>query len=406
MTEAHDELLRPDPGRFLGGRSSPEEIARRAAASFMCTPGVAIGDPFCGNGLFERLNSISSLMYEGEKGTGRLLLAKPDGGSVDMLLRFSEPVPFREPRWSRKVLQMASSETALVANCEQVFGLGNLAAGVDPWKSLDVFTIEFLDHYHWRLSCGNEVMLISRYGAPSLPQEEYPRHRLLDTYRRLFPEAAKQEIARFFALFDAAIGQHHGSTLIVAEDAAVEAERLRGQGARIEPTTLTPRLYRQVSRIDGSIIIDPHGVCHAVGVILDGAATSECTPSRGSRYNSGIRYVRAADAPRLAVVVSDDRTVDVIPILRPRIRRSAIEAAIVRLEAPALDNYHSANGWLHRHRFYLNQGQCDRVNAALKRIASETMEVGEMRAIWDEFSQHPDLNDSYFESEDVEPVAS
>ena len=113
LREAHDELLRPDPGRYIGGRSrSPEEIIRQAAKSFMYTPGVAIRDKNYGgtSDLFERFNLISSLMYEGEKGTGQLLIANPDNKSVDMLLRLVEPVLFREPRWSRKVLQMASSD--------------------------------------------------------------------------------------------------------------------------------------------------------------------------------------------------------------------------------------------------------------------------------------------------------
>ena len=315
LAEAHDELLRPEPGHNLLGRScSAQEVARRAAASFMYTPGVAIGDKNYGYlDLFERFNSISSLMYEGTKGIGRLLLANPASGSVDFLIKLAEPVPFHKPRWSRKVLQMASPETPLIADCEKIFGLGNIAAGVDPWTSQDVFEIEFLDHYHWRLSCGGEVMLISRYGVPSLPQEEFPQDRLVDIYQRLFPETVEEDIDRFSELFKAAVKQRHGSMLIVAKDAKSEAERLAGQGAKIEPTILTPDLYRQVSGIDGTIMIDPHGVCHAIGVILDGPARPECTPARGARYNSSVRYVHSADTPRLAVVISDDQTVDVIP---------------------------------------------------------------------------------------------
>ena len=403
LAEAHDALLRPDPGKDLGGRlRSPEEIVRRAAALFTYTLGVAIEDIFHGHQIFERFNLISSLMYEGTKGTGRLLLAKPDGGAIDILLKLAEPVPFRKSRWSRKVLQIASSETALIANCEKVFGLGKIAAGVDPWASQNVFEIEFLDHYHWRLSCGDKVLLVSKYGTPSLPQEKFPRDRLLDTYQRLFPEAGEEDVAHFVDLFEAAVDQHHGSMLIVANDAEQEAERLQGQGTRIDPTKLTPDLYRQVSDIDGATIIDSHGVCHAIGVILDGQAQPECSPSRGSRYNSGIRYVKAVDTPRLAVVVSDDRTVDVIPVLHLRIKRSTIDEALATIEAATRDNYHTAINWLDDHRFYLNQGQCDRINAALKRIQSEPMEVGEFDIIRNKFSPNPSLNDSYFESENTE----
>ena len=408
LTEAHDELLRPDPGRsFLRQSRSPEEIVRRAATSFMYTPGVAIGDKNYGHlGLFERFNLISSLMYEGTKGTGRLLLTNPESGSVDFLIKLTEPVPFREHRWSRKVLQMASPKTPLIADCEKIFGLGNVAAGVDPWVSQDVFEIEFLDHYHWRLSCGGEVMLVSKYGAPSLPQEEFPQDRLLNTYQRLFPEAEKGDVTRFASLYKAAVEQRHGSMLIVAKDAESEAERLQGQGTRIKPTILTPDLYCEVSGIDGTIIIDPHGVCHAIGVILDGPARPECTPSRGARYNSAIRYIHSGEIPRLAVVFSDDQTVDVIPEWRPRIKRSTLERTIAALETATKENYHTAMKWLDAHRFHLNQEQCNRINVALRRIKEEPMEDGEIRRDWQEFSPDPGLDDSYFESEDAEPASS
>lgn len=402
LSDAHDELLRPEPGRFSNRRSrSPEEIVRRAAASFMRTPGIAIGDrSFGAPNLFERFNVISSLMYEGTEGTGRMLLANPAGGAVDVILQLAEPVPFREHRWSRKILQMASHETALVVDCEKVLGLGNMSADVDPCATQNVFEIEFLDHYHWRMSCGDEVLLVSRYGAPSLPQESFPRVQLSDTFKRLFPDVTSEELETFLALFDAAVEQRHGSMLVVAKDAEAEAERLGGQGTRIAPTRLTPELYRRVSGIDGTIIVDPHGVCHAIGVILDGPARPECTPSRGSRYNSGIRYVGASATPRLAVVVSDDRTVDVMPVLRPRIRRSEIEKQITKLESASRDNYHAAINWLDQHRFYLDQTQCDRVNSALARIHAESVEVGEITIERRDFSRNPNLNDDYFEKDE------
>ncbi len=319
LDEARDELLRPDPGRYLVRRwRSSEEIVRRAATSFMYTPGIAVGNKnFGGLDLFERFNLISSLMYEGAKGVGRLLLANPDSGSVNFLLRLADPVPFREHQWSRKVLQMASSEIALIADCEKIFGLGNIAAGIDPWMDQNIFEIEFLDHYHWRLSCGGEVMLVSRYGIPSLPEGEFPSGCHLETYQRLFPKSGKEDVDRFAALCKVAFDQRHGSMMVVARDAESEANRLQGQGTKIEPTKLTRELYRQVSGIDGAILVDPYGVCHAIGVILDGPSRPECTPSRGSRYNSGLRYVYAADTPRLAVVISDDRMVDVISVVTP-----------------------------------------------------------------------------------------
>ena len=401
LAEAYDELLRPDPGRNLDGQMrSSREVVLRSAESFMSKLRVFI-DPqgFGGPNLFERFNLISSLMYEGTEGTGRLLLTKSESKSSNILLKFAEPIPFSEPRWCRKVLQMASSETALVADCESVFGLGTVAAGTDPWVRQDTFQIEFIERYHWRLLCGEKVMLVSRHGSPSLPREKFSQSRLLDTYQRLFSEATKEDADNFTLLFKAAIKQHHGSMLIIAEDAKAEADRLQSQGTKIEPTRLTPDFYRHASAIDGAIIIDPCGVCYAIGVILDGPTCPESTPSRGSRYNSGVQYVNATDTSRLAIVVSDDGTVDVVPLLRPKIKRSAVNNAITKLEAANKDNYHSAINWLDKHRFYLSQGQCDRINAALERIRDEPRETGELWIIWSEFLIHPEMNDSYFESE-------
>lgn len=400
LDEAYDELLRPDPGRSMLPSRSAAEIARQAAASFMQTATVAVkAGGLGGSELLERLNMISSLMYEGARGTGRLLLTNPGSGSVDMTLTFAEAVPFRESRWARKTLEMASGQTSLVADCEKIFGLGRLAPGVDPWTTQDVLLIEFLDHYHWRLSCGEEVMLISKYGTPSLPQEQFPIERLADTYRRLFPEARRSDLSRFMELFQQAIDTGHGSTMVTAQDAEEEAQRLERQGARVAPTRLTPELFRQVSSIDGAILVDPHGNCHAVGLILDGAARPECTPARGSRYNSAIRYVYSSETPRLAVVVSDDRTVDVVPLLRPRIKSSDISKAIIELESSCKDDYHESVNWLDGHRFYLDQTQCDRINAALERISQEPREVGEGWVVRGEFVPDQDFNESYLEAE-------
>ena len=124
LSAAHDELLRPDPGRSLLRSRSAAEIARQAAGSFMHTPIMALNDRRIGGSeLFDRFDMISSLMYEGARGTGRLLLTNPDSGSVDVTLAFAEAMPFCEPRWARKTLEMASGQTSLVADCEKILGL-------------------------------------------------------------------------------------------------------------------------------------------------------------------------------------------------------------------------------------------------------------------------------------------
>lgn len=399
LSEAHAELLRSDPGRYFGTRlRSHEELLRQAASWFMHRCGFAAqGELDFSPDLLERFNAVSSLNYEKAEGTGRLILAPPASETVEMLFEFKEPVPFREPQWARKVLQMGSRTMAVVATSNEILGLGRLSRGHDQTDRQDVLEIEFLGRHYWQVSCGGEILLIVKDGTPSLPQEEVPRERLVDTFHRLFPEAKEQDSARFVALLEAAASDDHGSLLVVAEDAKEEAERLSNQATRIEPVTLTPELYAQASRIDGAILVDYAGKCHALGAILDGAASPGCTPSRGSRYNSAVRYVMAAEHSRLALVVSDDGMVDVIPILRPKILRTMREKLITELEGSTADDYHRAIGWLDKHRFYMGETQCQRINAALERIEKEPIEVGRLRILWDRFSPHPDLDESYFE---------
>ena len=77
-------------------------------------------------------------------------------------------------------------------------------------------------------------------------------------------------------------------------------------------------MITRVTSIDGALLIDRSGICHAIGVILDGLASPKGTPSRGARFNSAIRYVESAKSANtevLAIVVSEDGSVDVLPDL-------------------------------------------------------------------------------------------
>lgn len=399
LKEAYVELDRAQPGKHMGHPVSSGEITRRAAELFLYAPGKAIGDDrFLMTNLFDRLNAVSSWMYEGTASRGKMVLAVSSSDEISVQLRFAQTVPFSEPRWARKILEMAPAGTSLLADTQGVYGLGKLSEEADSWSSQDVFEVDFVGHYHWRLRCGEKVLLSSKYGVPSLPVPRFPIHHLTETHERLFPESKPGVRSRLSKLYDVAVSQPHGSMLVVAQDAASEAKRLERQGIQIESTRMTQKLYRQVSRIDGCVLVDPNLVCHAVGVILDGAAHVNCTPSRGARYNSGLRYVLGSKARRLAVVISDDKTVDVIPGYRRRIQRSEVENAVAALETADKDDYHQPVRWLSRHRFYLSAEQCLRVNAAVARIEKEAQKAGEAWFDYGRFEADPEMDDSYFKS--------
>lgn len=395
LHEATEGLNKPEPGRFSHrGMREAEEIVRIAAKNFMHTPGLSIERQYMHDDLFATLNLVSSLMYEGSKGIGHLILVDPKNDVVEFMVKFAEPVTLHEPRWVRKVLQMATTGIGIIADSQRIYGLGRLKEWHDS-SNQDAFLVVFIDHYHWELRCGNQALLRSHYAEPKLPQEPFDKAAFLANYARLFPETSHENGLNLWHLMVAQVRQEHGSMIVVAKDAASEARRLSKQGTCIEPTLLSEELLRSVSGIDGTIILDPAGFCHAIGIILDGEATEQCTPSRGSRYNSGVRYVHKGSHRRLAIVVSDDRTVDIIPMLRPLVSRSMIEQHVARLENATIENFHDPRNWLDKHRFYLNLDQCSRVNNSLERLDNLPKEFYRLYFSIEKFEVHPEMDESY-----------
>ncbi|WP_194789094.1 hypothetical protein [Pseudomonas sp. UFMG81] len=392
---ATGKLQDPEPGRFFhDGVRSAEEIVRLAAEKFMHTPGLSIRKRYIDTGLLKTLNLVSSLLYEGSKGIGDLVIVDPTNTAVDFALKFTSPVPLREPRWVRKVLQMAATGIGIITDSESIYGLGRLKESHDPAEQ-DAFIVSFIDHYHWELRCGEQMLIRSHYGVPRLPQEPFDKIAFLTSYSRIFPRSLPEDGLHAWSLLKAQTHLQHGSMIVFAEDAASEAERLGRQGTPITPTILTEELLQSVSNIDGTIIVDPRGYCHAVGVILDGNASEDCMPSRGSRYNSGVRYVGPEGRKRLAIIVSDDRTIDIIPALRRLVSRTLIERHIATLESAKLDNYHDSRHWLDKHRFYITPEQCERINTVLSHLDSLPREVGLLYFEIDRFEAHPDMDESY-----------
>jgi len=192
--------------------------------------------------------------------------------------------------------------------------------------------------------------------------------------------------------------------LVVSSDAAGEAERLGNQATQIRPVPLTTNMISRTTAIDGAVLVDLDGVCHGIGVILDGPAHRHCTPSRGARYNSAVRYAYRRPAGRLdcmVVVKSEDGMVNLFPALRPQISKAELNAHLDCLRALATEN--GADGtklnrvmqWLTDHRFYLSPAQCEEVNT-LNEQASKHSFSDAGRIIYNTFQPDEEMNDSYF----------
>jgi hypothetical protein len=309
-------------------RGDVDAILRNAATIMLADAERIVSGKFgFGQDLFLSLDSISALNHEGEECRASLVLTPSP--TIDTLrpLRFREEVPIREAVWVRKLLGMATPPFVAVSDGENVVGL----AQVTPPSSSGgpEFTVLFEGHHRWSLASGRVALGEFRLGFPSYPAEPLGRQRFGAAFDRIFAgRGAGADMV--WPVVEAVISAHHGALVVVTDDAEQEAERLSHQSTTIVPTQLSPEQARRASKIDGALLLDPSGACHAVGVILDGEAVGAGSRSRGARFNSALRYVYGA-AGRLAVVHSEDGHVDLLPRLRPQVRRSDLERELAKI---------------------------------------------------------------------------
>ena len=259
------------------------------------------------------------------------------------------------------------------------------------------FRVEFTGHYQWSLFHGERLLMKTSFGVPlAAPRWALDQLPFIANATRVLPTLTKEKASSLWTSVRAAMDQRHGTMLVVTDEAQAEAERLSTQALAVEPTPLTPELVRRVSGIDGAIFTNTDGICFALGVILDGQATQEGDPARGARYNSAVRYVGSRETPTLCVVVSEDGQVTMVPTLRPQVRRADIRRHVELLQASSVDNFHKAQQWLDKHRFYLSAEECQLVNRELDRLEAEPLSVGELRRVAKRFAPDVRMERGYY----------
>lgn len=393
LDEGARQLESPKPGQsFSRGTRSPNEVAILAAEAFLNSPSILISDAVPDFALMQKLNDISLMRYERGEGIGRMLLVNKSHPSLQYLVKLETPVPLRNARWARKMLEVANGRVSVVADSKMIVGFGRLASDHDPANE-DAFWVDFIGHHQWNFRRGDQILLRTRHGTPLLPQEAITKTRFVDNIERHFGLCDPDKL---WTLYRALIDQDRGAMLMIADDAEAEAARLANQGTKIVPLAADPELITSAVRIDGTILIDPTGICHAIGVILDGPANDLCSAARGSRFNSALRYVGASSASRVAIVLSEDRTIDIHPLLRRKIDRDLVETNLAALEIATIDNFYEPREFINQNRFYLTPDQCERANAALRRINELPVPVGRIKWTTEPLVPAPEMNDGYY----------
>lgn len=392
-------LYKPDAGsspRALG--AGTPEIVRCAVERFVRSIFICAGYWF-GENADILLNGVTALPYEGRAGSGRIILAKPEDPAVHVLLKLEKPVGLREARAVRKLVEASGSEADLLLGDGKVYGLGRAAPDYDKTRET-VFEVSVLGRGAWDLSHCGYALLSVRDGIARLPVHSFDAPLFEDVVKRLFPDA---DINVLVDLARAAGQNEHGAMLVISGNAVGEAHRLSPQAWVVEPTSLCADLLRQLTAMDGAVLVDPQGKCHAIGVILDGHAAGRGDPARGSRLNNAVRYLDTERRPPAIVVVySADGSIDVLPQLHPRVWRERVASAVqlylelTTIRPPKTEELFEAWEDVKSLRFYLSEDQCRQVNLARDTDNEWRKRHGWVQIIENELKPNPDMNDSYW----------
>jgi hypothetical protein len=383
--------------------TNKKEVMRIAASDFVSSVIFTVCDSRGSWEFLNMCNYVSSLKYEGDVGVGKLIACKEgQHPNLEVVLKLATPVQLTEYRKIRKLLEIASRDLSLYSDGLQILGLGKIKGQYDE-KNQNLLMINFSGAHKWELVHGSHTMLIVENTNPQLPKLKINRGIFDDLLKRTFPKISFESIERLWNIVNTATTQKHGTLLIISSEAEKEAIRLKNQSTMVEPTLLNDSLIRNVTSIDGATLLDSNGICHSIGVILDGMSTNKGTSERGARYNSAIRYVENNKKKCIAVIISEDGMIDLYPDLLPRIKKSEIERNLDALRQLANeeilenDKYRKIMNWFDKHQFYLSQEQCDEINK-IKTLCNEKemKDPYQIFIMWNDLKPNSDMDDSYF----------
>lgn len=271
--------------------------------------------------LHSDLNMISFQRYEKQEIASEYIISSYDVvEQLNLQVRFIRPISIKDYKTFRKLLQIANSkESMLVGTVSHAFGFINsdhpdLHKDYNNYSHPTFISIRFLGVSDWEVSKmeqGERVPLMKsvsfRYQYPIMRYSEEQIKAALDKLPNCDMNAIIQTVKMV-------VEEKQGTMLIISTGAKQEADRLSDCCIQINPTQYSS-IKMNVTAIDGAILCDPAGTCHAIGLILDGVHKNGNgeTISRGARHNSAMRYSKWQKYLCVIVIVSEDGDVTIIP---------------------------------------------------------------------------------------------
>ena len=387
------EIYAPDPGRNLLFDLVDEHLVTTAARRFVS--GTVYRASRMPADLFDMVNEFSAMTYERGGAAGHLVISDADTLRPYLQITFQNPVPLREARSIRKILELTNETTSVLADYRYAYGLGS------AFSDTNTVEVSITGHAKWELAMDGQSFLRVAYGLATLPKRPISRADFEDTVRRIVGNA---QFGRIWQVIQSVQETGHGATIVISADPQIESERLSGQALPIVPDFLDPDQVARLASVDGAILIGPDSRCHAFGVILDGVAGDQGDRARGSRFNSSVRYHQATKetAPCVIVVISDDGLIDLVPSLEPQVARETVEDAVRAFCSYSVSDHIDGETWsrlddaIVRLRFYLNEEQCARVNKCYENEMHRRLSGGGIALHRTPLQPDPRMDDSYF----------
>ena len=262
---------------------------------------------------------LSCQTYEGKVASGNIYLSRRASGRgkrhAQLIIKFLDSIDFKieNVRKIRKLVEVAKFPLNLVVGREK-----KIIGYTDELPRKYEGKISILGNLYWKFEL-SDYELVYNEGVYRLFSEKQKESNKSNGLVKCFSQKQNERINKIILQAEE---QAHGTILIFGntKDIKNEAKRLAnyGRGIIIAPINMINKklIVPNIAAIDGAIMLDYEGICYAIGVILDGDTVAKGKTERGARYNSAINYVerqKILGRKFLAVVISEDRTVDLYP---------------------------------------------------------------------------------------------
>jgi hypothetical protein len=278
--------------------------------------------------LYHGIDLLSTQLYEGSTAKGVVYFVEDHPDTIYNQIDLSSPISLRERKGARKLLETSHGKFGLLLNSSgNIIGLGEMEKKICSWVRISKQSWEFGSFSE------TPTMIVNRGFIQPFPKQGCNFDtRLSDLFKNL------PQLDLLINIIELAKSQSHGTMVVICSDAEAEAKRLRNHSTLVNlKLEMNDTRVVPLTSVDGALLIDLNGVCHAFGVILDGVEdckrVNRGNSNRGARYNAAFKYVdtryEREQILAVAVVISEDGFVDfVAPDLKVE---TSAEHAVLKL---------------------------------------------------------------------------